>query len=293
MRRYDLRVLNLFGSVLLAGAAAAAAEQTFSHDDWTGVLSRFVDSHGLVNYDALADDRAAFDRYIAAVETTSPKSNSELFPSRNHTLAYYINAYNALVFKGVLARGPERKSVWRGAISGLKFFVMMKVVVGGESMSLKALEDKIVRAQFSDPRIHAALNCASISCPRLPRQAFEAASLDASLDAAMQGFVSESTNVTVDADSAEVLLHLATLLLGARASRPPVVTKSPRPCCEDVGSRPRSQQEDGDCVSPGRAAARAPSRKTVAVIPLAESGLRVPAPLPAPAFPARRPGRSP
>ncbi|NJL27166.1 MAG: DUF547 domain-containing protein [Thermoanaerobaculia bacterium] len=161
-------------ALLTAGHAAPVAAEEFSHADWTAVLARFVDEQGQVDYEGLASDRAIFDRYVRTVETTGPTSHPELFPTRAHQLAYYLNAYNALVFQGVLARGPEKESVWSGLISGYNFFVKMKVKVDGEETTLKKLEDDVVRARFEDPRVHAALNCASIGCPRLPREAFEA-----------------------------------------------------------------------------------------------------------------------
>lgn len=161
-----------------------------------------MDDRGRVDYGALAKDRAALDRFLAAVERTSPKSNPGLFPAPHDRLAYYVNAYNALVFRGVLARGPEKESVWKGGlVSGYSFFVGTGVVLGGERTNLKKLEDKTIRALFGDPRIHAALNCASLGCPRLPRKAFEPATLDAELDAAMREFVSEERNVRVDASA--------------------------------------------------------------------------------------------
>lgn len=178
---------------------AAAADSKFGHEDWQKVVSRFVDARGRVNYEALAKDRADLDRYLASVEKTSPKTKPALFPTRNDQLAYYLNAYNAQVFKGVLARGPEKESVWKGGlISGYKFFVGMDIFIGGEKTSLKSLEDNTVREGFKDPRVHAALNCASLGCPRLPQNAFEGDLLDQQLDGGMTEFVGEARNVTID-----------------------------------------------------------------------------------------------
>jgi hypothetical protein len=187
----------------LDGATATAS---FSHDDWTSVVERYVDETGLVDYEGLAGDRAALDRYLDEVHRISPRSNPERFPTRNDALAYYLNAYNALVFEGVLSRGPESKSVWRGFISGHAFFVRMKITIGGEKTSLKKLEDKTIRKDFADPRIHAALNCASIGCPRLPRKAFDHRRLDEQLDAAMREFVADERHVRFDANARTVHL---------------------------------------------------------------------------------------
>ena len=190
----------LAAGLVSSGQAIAA----FSHDQWTAVLERFVDDAGRVDYHALNADRTQFDDYVRRIETDGPRSSPEEFPTRNDRLAYYINAYNALVFDAVLDRGPEEKSVWRGLISGLKFFVRTKVTVDGEVTNLKRLEDDLIRDQFADPRIHAAVNCASISCPRLPREAFTAPMLDAQLDAAMREFVSTASHVHVD-DASETI----------------------------------------------------------------------------------------
>ena len=69
-------------------------------------------------------------------------------------------------------------------ISGYNFFVKQKYTVDGETTGLKKLEDDTVRARYGDPRIHAALNCASIGCPRLPSHGFPARTPDGTLDAA-------------------------------------------------------------------------------------------------------------
>lgn len=188
------------------GAPVVAAER-FSHDDWNRVVGRFVDARGMVDYQALARDRADLDRYLARIEARSPRSHPALFASRDERLAYWLNAYNAQVFQGVLARGPERDSVWKGGlISGKAFFEDMDIVLGGEKMSLKSLEDDIVRREFQDPRIHAALNCASKGCPRLPQKAFDPAKLDAELDAAMREFAGEERNCAVDRAARTVTL---------------------------------------------------------------------------------------
>jgi hypothetical protein len=184
-----------------------SSSSSFSYFDWDSVLSAFVDDRGAMDYAALARAPQSLDRFLAAVERTSPVSHPALFPAREDQLAYYINAYNAWVFRGVLARGPETVSVWKGGlVSGYSFFVGMDIVVGGEKTNLKKLEDKTIRAGFADPRIHAALNCASRGCPRLPRKAFEPATLDAELNAAMREFVAEARNVSADAAARTVKL---------------------------------------------------------------------------------------
>jgi len=192
--------------VFCANLAGMADGESFTHDSWTGVLEKYVDDQGLVDYAGLSADRAALDQYVDAIGDISPENRPELFPTTEDQLAYWINAYNALVFRGVLARGPEEESVWKGMVPGLGFFGLRKYTVGGRVMNLKSLEDDLIREPFNDPRIHAALNCASIGCPRLPRQAFSPATLEADLDAAMAEFVADHRNVSVDHDKKTVTL---------------------------------------------------------------------------------------
>ncbi len=190
--------LAFAGLLLLSSAAPVAAAEHFSHDAWTAVLERFVDESGRVDYVALARDRASFDSYIDSLASISPDLAPDLFPAESDRLAYWINAYNALVFAGVLARGPETESVWGDGFFGLGFFNAAGHELGGVSYSLKRLEDDVVRDRFRDPRVHSALNCASLGCPRLPRRAFLGPSLDVELDAAMRELVGDPRNCRVD-----------------------------------------------------------------------------------------------
>lgn len=197
----------LLGGMPAAEGTAGAEEKPFSHDDWATVLERYVDDAGLVDYRGLAQDRAAFDRYLKRVRRVSPETHPQLFPDGDHEFAYYLNAYNALTFDGVLDRGPEEESVWSGLISGYNFFTRMKIVVGGEETNLSDLENEVIRKRFRDARLHAALNCASIGCPRLPRDPFLAEGLDEQLDAAMREFANTSRHVSVDREGRRVTMN--------------------------------------------------------------------------------------
>ena len=180
--------------------------ETYDSSPWAKVLEQFVDDKGFVDYTSLNNNREDLDNYIRILQHIGPNSRPDLFPSDKDKLAYYINAYNALVFDGVLKRGPESKSVWTGLISGLNFFVRMKVRLDGETTNLRKLENKIIRDKFKDPRIHAALVCASVSCPRLIKQPYSSQTLDQQLDMAISEFVSLQSNVKVDEENQIVYL---------------------------------------------------------------------------------------
>ena len=200
-------LLLLIVCAIVAGPMTTSTHAAgFSYADWNEVLEKYVDDNGFVDYSGLRDDRQALDRFVESVETTGPQSDPDLFPGRDDKLAYYINAYNAQVFTGVLGLSPRASTVWGFTKTGLGFFVQMKVVVDGQKTSLKALEDDIIRETFKDPRIHAALNCASVGCPKLPRRAFDPATLNEQLDAEMARFVSEERNCKIDSDAGTVTL---------------------------------------------------------------------------------------
>ncbi|ANM31441.1 hypothetical protein ABI59_20485 [Acidobacteria bacterium Mor1] len=195
-----LVALWALASPLFAGGAPADP-----HGDWARALGTHVDEQGLVDYIGLAEDREALDRYLAFVHRVSPDSAPDAFPTRDHELAHYLNAYNALVFEGVLGLEPGIDTVW-GNGDGAGFFSNMPVLVGGTKTNLQDLENKIIREQYRDPRIHAALNCASMGCPRLPMEPFRGETLDAQLDAAIREFVNDPRHVGFDAAAGTVRL---------------------------------------------------------------------------------------
>ena len=197
----------LVSLVLLARTQTSFANEIlYSDTTWGSVLKTYVDDQGYVDYPALHNDREMLDLYLITIRNTGPKTTPVLFPTREHELAYYINAYNALVFDGVLKRGPETRSVWSGLISGLNFFVRMDIELDGQTTNLRSLENKIIRDKYKDPRIHAALNCASISCPRLPREPYTPDNLSQQLESSMLEFITNTNNVQVDALSSTVYL---------------------------------------------------------------------------------------
>ena len=163
-------------------------------DAWARVLERFVDARGRVNFERLGDDRADLDRYVAWVYASGPNSRPELFPTRDRKLAYHINAYNALAMWNILQAGsPERL----GGFGRFSFFWRDRVSIGGKRMSLYSYENDVIRA-FDEPRIHFALNCMTLGCPRLPREPFYPERLHAQLAREAREFFAEDRNLRID-----------------------------------------------------------------------------------------------
>jgi len=195
------------------GMTAPVAE--FSHAEFDRVLSQFVDERGLVDYAALSRDTRPLDAYYAQLAAASPDSHPDLFPSEDAKLAYWINAYNAAAIETVLFYYPIEsvKDVRPSALFFLPrlagFFYLQRIELGGKKMNLYDLENGLIRKRFDEPRVHFALNCASLGCPRLPRHAFHAATLQAELEAETKKFVAETRNVRVESGDHEI--HLSSI----------------------------------------------------------------------------------
>ena len=174
-------------------AVVAAAPVPFPWAQWNALLDKYVDDKGRVDYNAI--DRAAFDKVFAAVAASSPKKSPDKYASKDAQKAYYLDAYNVLAWKSVLMRLPKLKNVDSEKVS---FFYFTKFSVGGDEMNLYDLENKIVRPQFKDARVHFALNCASGGCPQLPREAFTPAKVDEQLSREARRFCNEKRNVDFD-----------------------------------------------------------------------------------------------
>ena len=188
--------LTLGLCLVLSGGSVEVLAQGFDHSSWDHVLKEFVNDQGRVDYAALKASPAELDRYVTQLAAQSPISNPEDFPTRQSQLAYWINAYNALVMKGVIDHWPV-ESVRK--IGGLpySFFWRKKFVVGERKYTLDAIEG-IMRKNLAEPRIHFALVCAANSCPRLERQAYTPENTDLLLEEAARFYINEPRNLKID-----------------------------------------------------------------------------------------------
>jgi hypothetical protein len=180
-------------------AALKAAPAAFPFADWDALLARYVDDQGRVDYGALkanAADLATLERLVAAVAATGPKTHPEKFTTSAAREAYFLDAYNILVWKNVLDRlGPKFTNVDKEKLS---FFYSTRFIVDGSPINLLDLEKKIIRPSFQDGRVHMALNCASGGCPILPKHAFSPGRVDEQLSDEARRFCNEKRNVDFD-----------------------------------------------------------------------------------------------
>ncbi len=188
----------------------------FTNESFDRVLQRYVNERGFVDYIALRKDPDDLEDYYYQITTYSPDSHPELFPTENHKLAYWINAYNAGAMKTVLTYYPidsvldvKQPGIFFFLSNKSGFFFFQRLKFGGKTTSLYYLENSVIRKRFGEPRIHFAVNCASVSCPRLPMQAFYGDKLDRQLDDETRFFLTEDRNFRIDHE--EKVIYLSSI----------------------------------------------------------------------------------
>ncbi|HEY8071171.1 MAG TPA: DUF547 domain-containing protein [Methylocystis sp.] len=174
---------------------AIGSSLTVDHSIWDRLLKTYVkpnvDGLNRVDYAAFkSGGEAELKQYIEQLETVDPQTLD-----RAEQFAFLANLYNAKTIEIVLDKYPV-KSIKDISLGGGLFATFTggpwkaKVLkVMGVDLSLDDIEHGVLRPLFKDPRAHYSVNCASVGCPNLQRQAFTGASLDAQLDAAAKAYI--------------------------------------------------------------------------------------------------------
>jgi hypothetical protein len=178
-----------------------AATATIDHEAWNGFLARHLvaapDGSTGLRYAAVgADDRAVLDGYIKVLSATAISRHA-----RAEQLAYWINLYNALTVRVVLEHYPVASikdiKLSSGFLASGPWDAKL-ITIEGEEISLNDIEHRIIRPIWRDPRVHYALNCASIGCPNLAGEAYTAASLDDRLNRAAAAFINSPRGIRIN-----------------------------------------------------------------------------------------------
>jgi hypothetical protein len=180
---------------------AAGSTEVVDHAPWDQLLQTYVkpgaDGLNRVDYAAVkADGLPALRSYIRTLEQVDPASLD-----RNEQFAFLANLYNAKTLEIVASRYPVKSirdiSLGGGVLAALGGGPWKAKVlkIQGVELSLDDIEHGIMRPVFKDPRVHYAVNCASIGCPNLPTEAFTGAKLSQQLDSASRDYVNSSRGV--------------------------------------------------------------------------------------------------
>ena len=171
-----------------------------NYADWDKLLARVVaagsDGINRVDYAALAGpERAALEAVVARLAAVEIDGYA-----RPEQLAYWINLYNAVTLQVVAAHWPVA-SIRDIDISSGWFadgpWDAAVVTVAGEALTLNDIEHRILRPIWRDPRIHYAVNCASLGCPNLAGTAYRGGDIGDRLDAAARDYVNHPRGVTL------------------------------------------------------------------------------------------------
>lgn len=199
-----MKILNV---ILFICFILSLNQKTFaqSNSTFTEVLQKYV-KDGLVDYKNLYKDND-FTNYISQLSKTDPTEFA-----RDEKLSFWINAYNAFTLQIVMVNYPiksitelneggklladlEGKTVW-----DKKF-----ISINNKKYSLNEIEHNILR-KMNEPRIHFALVCASISCPELRNEAYEAGKIDQQLQEETKKFLNDKEKNYYDVKNKEAYI---------------------------------------------------------------------------------------
>ncbi len=219
---------KIFAAVLIAGSMFMAADvnaapkselwekwaahdaqstAVVDHSNWDKFLKTYVkdDPSGLNKVDyagVTVEDKKALDDYVDALAVTPV-----LKLNRAQQQPYWINLYNALTVKVVLDHFPVKSirdiDISLGLFSSGPWGKKL-IKIAGEQVSLDDIEHRILRPIWKDPRIHYAVNCASVGCPDLSAQAYTAENTDAMLSVNAVAYINSPRGVRVSGNDVSV-----------------------------------------------------------------------------------------
>ncbi|MDP3277984.1 MAG: DUF547 domain-containing protein [Deltaproteobacteria bacterium] len=159
---------------------------------------RSVVRDGRVDYRGLRQNSAELRAYTTWLATHGPTATPTEFRSRDERMAYWLNAYNALVLQSVIDAPASMNNVMT-FLPNSGFFRARSHRIDGRSLTLDHIENREIRPVFHDPRVHVALNCAARSCPPLHNRAFSSRDLSAQLTARARAYVALPASLSLDA----------------------------------------------------------------------------------------------
>lgn len=202
------------------------APSSFDHSAFDRLLDGYVDERGLVDYERLKENKeVALRPYLEQLAATDPANLSV-----DEQLAFWLNAYNALTLKlivdnyptesirrvtpvqvpGVTVMIPERGFFGSSVLPANDPFRIPVGYVGGQERTLNEIEHEIIRPQFvgtesyDEPRIHFALVCAAMSCPKLRGEAYTGQKLQAQLADQADTFLHDRSKNAIPAEGGAI-----------------------------------------------------------------------------------------
>lgn len=209
MEKRNCTVKRIAMALLLVLHWGVAQSAGLDQSTWDTLLKKHVTSlrNGQatqVDYAGFAADRGQLKQYLSAVSAVAPAEFEHW--DRPGQLAFLINAYNANTVELILTAYPDVASIkdlgsllrspWK------KRFIPLL----GETRSLDDIEHGLIReaGHYAEPRIHFAVNCASVGCPALRSEAYVGERLEAQLEDAARSFLSDRTRNRLEGNALKV-----------------------------------------------------------------------------------------
>jgi len=168
-------------------AVPVSDSKPVSHEKWDQLLKKHVNDKGMVNYKGFIADSTALNNYLDILSANHPNNKNW---SKDEALAYWINAYNAFTIQLIIRNYPVESI--KDIAGGIPFvntpWDVKFIQIEDETYDLNNIEHSIIRKEFNEPKIHFALVCAAISCPKLRNEAYTAEKLDAQLEDQTRSF---------------------------------------------------------------------------------------------------------
>ncbi len=184
-----------------------------SYSTYNSLLNEYVENAS-VNYEGFIDSRAEFETFLRTIGSVNENDYESW--TQEQKLTFWINAYNAFTIKAIIDHYPIKRSFSlvgifyapsnsilqiKGVWTKLQFRALDRMV------TLDEIEHQILRKEFNEPRIHMAINCASISCPNLSKEAYVPQRLEQQLAQASIDFVNNpSKGIQIDEQKGKVKL---------------------------------------------------------------------------------------
>lgn len=208
MRIPHATTIVLTAALLGAGGSVRGADDGFDHDyaRYADLLRTHVTA-GRVDYAALAADTRRLEQIVQAFGSVT-SDDVERWP-RDRQLAFWINAYNVFTLKAIIDHYPIQAG-WlslapRNSIRQIDgVWDEIPWSAAGRRVTLDDIEHAILGPTFDEPRIHFAINCASISCPPLRAEPYVASRLDAQLTESSRRYLASEQGVQVDGSTIRV-----------------------------------------------------------------------------------------
>lgn len=191
------RVKKIILSILVFTAIGGYAKIPDLHSSFDYLLKKYVSEEGKVNYEGLKTEINKLNDYLNLLSSSYPNEKW----TKNEQLAYWINLYNAATLQLILKNYPIKSimNINNGKAWDVKF-----IKSGTKMLTLNQIENEIIRPNFNEPRIHFAVNCAAISCPKLLNEAFTPEKIETQLETATRNFINTKQKNTINQTSVKV-----------------------------------------------------------------------------------------